>query len=855
MDRRGAEGDAMERGARALLFAAALGGTGVTLALLPAAAPTTAVSAAALDLPVSVVRASAALTHAGSVATRSTPPRSAGFDAGARGLDPFERAGREIWYKATGGNGRFYAYAFPQRLGVRIDWYRVLRTDARLDRFEAFGLVNDPDCCVPGAKDCPARSAEETYGFDWCPGDETLLAFVGKAGYRDPACDLEDAPAPQDPGGARERQDACDLGFGTSAGALGLRKFPNPRFDAARWRALNGSAGTWDGYDRRLSTDPTRADSRLSHLLDGSVEPPFHVGLACGACHIGFNPLHPPADPARPRWENILGAVGNQYARFAEILVSGMATDSPEWQIFTHARPGTADTSAIPDDQIHNPGTMTPILNLAARPTFPDESVRKWRRVASCPDGADDETCWCEPGRAAKCWRKSLEKTEVHHILKGGEDSIGAAEALERVYLNIGTCAETCWVNHLTDLRQLDPFQRNYGQTPVDIGQCRRECPSFRAVEDRVEDVLRFLMSREARAVDLAEAEGTTPEGLRVRLERQYGAGAVERGRAVFAARCAGCHSSQPPPFDKTDFRRPGPRPGLRLDWMSNDDATPVSTVGTSECRALHSNHMAGHVWEEYGSETLRARLPDPIRPDAGDGRGYYRNPSLLSVWAFAPFMHDNAIGPEVCGRPANAANDFYRSPWSDERGNPLPADEAPACVPYDPSVEGRLKLYEASMEALLHPATRGRKVSRTDEPIRIDVGPRVVADGRETKLFGLTLEFPAGLPAAAFGNFQHKPFVHDLVLARRDPAALRARLAERYGPERAERMAREIGGMADDLLAHPEGLLDIVRARLDVVSPLYSSCAAVAEDGGHRFGESLPETDKRALIAFLATL
>ena len=53
----------------------------------------------------------------------------------------------------------------------------------------------------------------------------------------------------------------------------------------------------------------------------------------------------------------------------------------------------------------------------------------------------------------------------------------------------------------------------------------------------------------------------------------------------------------------------------------------------------------------------------------------------------------------------------------------------------------------------------------------------------------------------------------------------------------------------------HPQRLLDIVRARLDVVSPLYSSCAAVVEDGGHRFGESLPEPDKRALIAFLATL
>ena len=66
-------------------------------------------------------------------------------------LDPSERAGREIWYKATAGNGRFHTYVFQQRLGVLIDWYRVLRSDARQDRFKAWGLMNDPDCCTPGS--------------------------------------------------------------------------------------------------------------------------------------------------------------------------------------------------------------------------------------------------------------------------------------------------------------------------------------------------------------------------------------------------------------------------------------------------------------------------------------------------------------------------------------------------------------------------------------------------------------------------------------------------------------------------------------------------------------------------------
>jgi len=34
-----------------------------------------------------------------------------------------------------------------------------------------------------------------------------------------------------------------------------------------------------------------------------------------------------------------------------------------------------------------------------------------------------------------------------------------------------------------------------------------------------------------------------------------------------------------------------------------------------------------------------------------------------------------------------------------------------------------------------------------------------------------------------------------------------------------------------------------------------YSSCTADVENDGHTFGEDLPEADKKALIAFLATL
>jgi len=789
----------------------------------------------------------------------------AGFRLGEAALTPSERAGREIWYKATAGNDRFHTYVFQQRMGVLIDWFRILKAETRDGRFKTWGLINDPGCCTPGSPNCPAKSYEETYGFDWCPGDDVLLKFVGKAGYRDPACDFKDAPlTPNDAHGPTDkRQSSCDLAFGTSTGALGLRKFPNPRFDADKWRRLNGGKlGTWEGYNKKLSQQADHSDSRVSHLADGSVEPPFRIGMACGACHIAFDPLHPPKDPAHPGWENIKGLLGNQYTRMSEIMISGMPPDTLEWQVFSHSRPGAVDTSAVPTDQINNAGTMNALINIARRPTFADELVDKWRKAQSCNAGEKESACWCEPGKPGKCWRKSAQRETVHHILKGGEDSIGVGNALQRVYNNIGSCSEQCWVNHLTDLRQIDPHGRNFGQTPFDIGQCRRDCPNFRAIEDRLPDLVNFILSPEARATDLQvarenEAREKNPKAryqyadLVEGLEKEFGAGSVARGRAVFGENCARCHSSQAEPFTARDFRAAG-ADGMRVDWLGNDKATPVSEVGTYRCRALHSNHMAGHVWDRFASETYQTRPGDPnVKEHADGGRGYYRNISLLSLWAHAPFLHNNAVGPELCGGSSEV--EFYRSPYADAQGKPLA--NPPACWNYDPSVDGRFKLYKASMMDLLHPKQRIPKITKLDLDIPIDIGPRLWDGQDEKKLFGLTLTIPKGTNAGLLGNFQHKPFIVDLVLAKTKPAELQAKLARELGAAKGKEVAAELDAIANEVIRDPGQLLAAVKKRLPLLLDVYSSCTADVENDGHRFGEDLPEADKNALIAFLATL
>ncbi len=817
------------------------------------------------------------------------------FEACAReGLNESECVGRLIWYKATGGNERFHTYTFQQRIGVLVDWFRVLRADQRNDRFWAWGIINDPACCKPGDPDCPAKSPEETYGFDWCPGDDVLLKYVGKNGYVDPACGLKDAALdPDDPhsqgGKVDQRASPCDLRFGTSTGALGIRKFPNPRFDAAKWQALNGGKADWSGFNAtKAAATGIESDSRVSKLADASVEPPFLIGTTCGSCHIAFDPLNPPADPAHPKWENIKGLIGNQYTRMSELLGSGMPKSALEYQMFAHARPGVTDTSAISHDQINNPGTINALFNVAQRPVFKGEKITKWRKVNTCGAEKDEGKCWCEPGANGKCWQMSTRDDDtttvflggqkvvlpgVHHILKGGEDSTGAHEAIQRVYFNIGSCAEQCWVNHFSDMRQVDPEQRGFGQTPFNVGQCRRDCPSFRAVEDRLQNILDFFASAESDQTDLAVARANekkaknpaatyTLADLGADLDKEFGKGAVSRGQAVFAENCARCHSSVPEstggPFANRDFaalNEAHPRK-VRADFLSNEQSTPVTEVGTFRCRSLHSNHRAGHLYMEYASDSMRLRPPVadiPERPELKDGgRGYYRNISLVNVWATAPFMHNNAIGPEICGKPANNDNDFHRPRYVGADGKLLASQ--PDCLRYDPTVDGRFELYKRSMHELLNPKERGVKRTLTNADLIVDLGVRKL-DGKTEKpalsvgpfADFMQLRIPAGSSAGFLNGLQHKLLVDDLFLAKRDPARLEAAGKQALVPT--------LQKMADELLAKPVRFVEVMQANRDFLSAHYQTCTQEIENEGHRFGEDLSAADKKALTAFLATL
>jgi hypothetical protein len=809
-----------------------------------------------------------------------------------------ELAGREIWFKSA-PNDRFHSYYFPQKVNSPIAWYKILRGDRREKRFNSYGLINDPDCCTPG-KDCDSRgmkyhgnsvSMNDTFGWDYCLNDEALLDSLKDpkgARWQDPACNNPVVKAADDMDGA-PRESRCELAFGNPTGAVGYRKYPNPRFNAERWKKIGG----WAGFEKRMSESE----------IDSSIEAPFRVGKACASCHAAFDPLNPPKNMIHPQWSEIKGETGNQYLNIAAILGSGVKHNAIEYQMFVHARPGLADTSAVPNDYINNPGTINAIINFPERPKFTD-NVARWESVNSCSEGKDCQVTTYKTGQK-KYWKFVKGPKEVMHILKGGEDSVGADLAVQRVYVNIGMCAEQCWGNHLANNRELDPTQRGYGQSPFNIAQCRADCPSWRANEDRVGDILSYLLSR--RPTDLKDAvpavkakpapfRDSELEGF---LDTRYGgSGLATAGKEVFAKNCAQCHSSQnsnkndmspPDSFVGIDFKSKSILDGgeeIRLDWMGNDKSTRIDEVGTYKCRSLHTNHMKGHVWEQFASETYKSRAPVIASTRgkwADGGRGYMRNISLLNVWAHAPFMHNNSVGPEICGNEPDRNYNDWRNTVEGQQVNPQ--TKYSCSMYFNPSVESRLKLFEASVDELLTPsAQRVKKIARTDEPIKLPLGFNV---GFLTGAAPMTLSFPAGFPVNSMTSLDYKGLTADLAQsvplyetwlaagASRDPApqaAAKAKFdqywAERVGSASAgSEMSTTVLGTFETLrqtgLKNTEATMRAwlestnadQKRRFDIYLKYYSNCDANYENLGHDFGTGLGADEKKALKAFLATL
>lgn len=532
--------------------------------------------------------------------------------AKARALRERVRRGRDVWFKGTFGNQdepyEHFSRTTPH--GVSDIWYPWLDTRERSTRFTKYGVINDPDCTEGDAS---------TDWWDKCP---------------DPH----------------------------SSGVLGYRKYyADPTRDSSGKVIFDPA------------TSPYRPDELKKNMR-------YIIGHPCVQCHVAFDPTHPPKDPNQPKWDNISATIGNQYVNQPTMFFQGAPPDSLARMALEAGRKGTIDTSLVANDFQNNPGTQNNIMDFQNRRVFTE----------MMKDPISGEI---KPGR-------------TQHVLKGGEDSVGDHLALIRVYVNIGMCTEECWAPNFATPGVF--FGDKSHQRPFRIKQCAKDCNAWNYADAKMDDLSAFLITGGptyllkstdvdgtpgaafvdlklvprghkvfARECAVCHSSQVPPDNIRAdknALERYYEGHVFgkedywqneftpeQRNSAEFKAKylvANGRGQWIPKQFaEKGDFGQ---------DWLGNDELTPFNVIGTNMCRALHDNHNEGHIFEEFSSETFKHRPSPGSVPEVlnrmfpligGDkvgerkiegGPGYLRNISLLSVWATAPFLHNNAIGEQT---------------------------------------------------------------------------------------------------------------------------------------------------------------------------------------------------------------
>ena len=654
-------------------------------------------------------------------------------------LSPEEITGRNTWNLWSAGNQRFWNRAAQDSYGL-MDLLKMLdnRKYPRGERFKILGLVNEP-----GFRARPKDKPDE---FGLCL-DEQI-----------------------DP----EPSEIDEKVYGKPSGVLGFRLFPNPEFNEEARKK-------WDG--KRFYEDP-------SYYNDNKLVRPYRVGVACGACHIAPNPSNPPADPENPRWENLASAIGNQYINEGKVFACNVEEGGFFYEMLAAQPRGTSDTSRIATDNINNPNAINPIFLLAER-----ERIAVPEKMAG--------------GTLALPGEK--EEMPVPHILKDGADSIGVAGATIRVYVNIGMFSEY-WLTLHRRLIGLTP------QRPFEIPYAREHSVFWRATEERLANIAAFFRRlKPFHLADAPDAQTYITADLAV----------MTRGKEVFAESCAACHSSkQPPPSidprsgeGKAWFRAAVMTPDfLENNFLSNDKRYPLTKVETNSARAFATNAKAGHVWDNFSSQTYKELSPvdeleffnpfDETQPikfkpkDKNVAPGYYRTPSLVSLWSSAPFLHNNTLG-KFTG---------------------------------DPSVAGRMDAFNDAVEKLLWPEKRLNKTSiwRTQNEcslhLRKEFAPKLLQKLAGSDGYIKVGHIPKGTPINLIANLEPDFGRPDVFL----------KIAEKL-------VKIDMQGLSSEAAAGE--LRKLVPALIAI-----NKCPDFIEDKGHYFGTDLPDNDKRALIEYLKT-
>jgi hypothetical protein len=304
----------------------------------------------------------------------------------------------------------------------------------------------------------------------------------------------------------------------------------------------------------------------------------------------------------------------------------------------------------------------------------------------------------------------------------------------------------------------------------------------------------------------------------------------------------------------------------LQGNYLSTDARVPATLLRTNVCSPLATNALAGNIWDNFSSQSYKqlpsvgtVTLRDPFTGDAAPyampagGRGYTRVPSLIGLWSTAPYLLNNSVGP----------------------------------FNGDPSVDGRMKMFDAAIEQMLWPEKRerdpelgdkvGGMIDRTTERSVVTVPDGFVPEALQP-LQGMLHRWlpwlvkeqgdivlgpiPKGVPVALLSNIKLRAEADglgDKATHVKDVGELliKLKLALRSAPANAsdEELRRHFASVREPMMA-------------------LSKCPDFVVNRGHYFGTAefnrqdglsaderafgtepeLGDEDKRALVAFLKT-
>jgi hypothetical protein len=634
--------------------------------------------------------------------------------------------GQNTWMLWTEGNEAFWGWLLQDRNYGITDFLILLDSRKRNSRFDDTGLVNQP-----GMKPQTDR-AKRVLGLYLDQADEK------KGLLRAPEKDTgaTNLFRPHDPEVYRETMERLatdgvdpDI-YGYPSGVVGLRLFPNPDFFADTPTAQQARR-LWKAKVEDPDDDhPQNYYGNPQVAADPELVRPFRIGMSCAFCHIGPHPLNPPENRNKPEWGNLSSLIGAQYWDGSKAFSNLKKADSFFYQLVASWQPGTLDTSLISSDHINNPNTMNAFFAVPARLDRARRNPPEDQSAANLlVPGLLDPPPFANPRHTPRA-------------LIDGADSIGFPASLARVYLNIGAYSEQ-WRrlhNPIVGVRKQRPFELETINKKSAYWRATQETriPELLAFFTYVNNAGETLTGpmKLARApggkekIDTARAES----GRTVFIENCAICHSSKQpvGFALTFSRDWARHRAPPTaeparfvlPMDFAEwaaFKRSGvyreylnritplsgaatatSDPFLEENYLATDIRIPVTLVGTNSARAVATNAMKGQVWDNFSSDTYKnlpavgpVRFYNPYsgRPTdewgnndvyhpPGGGPGYYRPASLVSIWATAPFLHNNALGrytgdPLVKGRLDAFDDAVEKLLWKEKRpgGHPRPGD------------------------------------------------------------------------------------------------------------------------------------------------------------------------------------